>query len=828
MKKKIIKIVVLSIVFVAALILSGRYTNRGTTDMTADMGQPTLPTISFKVDDKIVNLTAGHIKEMGLTAVRDAITPVDEQTINLVIQSYGQKVSSLDYEIYSIDGEKKLFEKSLKEVQEEMSLPVENILEEDQEYLLKLDLNIEEKSVSYYVRLIDAKGLYLNDCLDYAKFLHESMITNTNENEIKRVMEANANGDNTTLQHVTIHSDLEHSMWGKLQPQVLGEIQYSIQETKEAYTSILLRYRVQCVGDNNEAELHEVREYFKIAYSDGETYLLDYDRKMSEVFDGTKVVLMSKGINLGLTTSDAQYKSNEAGTIVSFVQNRELWSYNKEEDEFALVFSFADSEKEDVRNYLDNHSVRILSMEENGNVTFAVNGYMNRGVHEGESGVTIYYYTCAQNVIEEKAFIPSTQSLSSIEKELGEVAYYNSELDILYVLAGGNLYQMNLELDETTVLLEDLTSMPYVSSSDGHLLVYQNPEMQNETIVLNFKEDSKRVVNAEAEEIIIPLGFIKGDYVYGVARPADAGVTASGENVLAMYKLEIRDAKDQVVKTYQVDGSYILDIEIDADMITLKRAVSKNGVYTAISEDYITNNEEKANTITLKSYWTDLKETQFRLVFDEGIAKKKAVVMKPRHILFEKDTTLVTEETAAKDYYAVFGLGRLQGVYEGAGEALQVAKKISGVVISPRQGYVWEDGNRVAWYRNFEMPAFRNQSDESTLAASVRAVLAYEDAQVDVKTEMAEKSILEIMNEYCGGEAVQFKDCSVADMRYLIDKGRPVIVMTGSSEAIVLIGYDAVSVTYIEPSSGAIRMKKFADVDDMAKNGGNTFFGYVK
>ena len=108
MKKKIIKIVVLSIVFVAALFLSGRYTNRGTTDMTADMGQPTLPTISFKVDDKIVNLTAGHIKEMDLTAVRDAITPVDGQTIDVVIQSYDQKVSSLDYEIYSIDREEKL------------------------------------------------------------------------------------------------------------------------------------------------------------------------------------------------------------------------------------------------------------------------------------------------------------------------------------------------------------------------------------------------------------------------------------------------------------------------------------------------------------------------------------------------------------------------------------------------------------------------------------------------------------------------------------------------------------------------------------------------
>lgn len=828
MKEKIIKIVVLSMVFVVALFLSSHYTNRGNTDMTADMGQATLPTLCFEVNGEAVNLTAGHVNEMELIAVRDTITPVDGGNVNVMIQAYDQEITSIDYEIYSIDGEEKLLEKSLTEVQEKNILSVGEMLEKGQEYLLKIDLNMEEKSVSYYTRLILAQDLFVNKCLNYVKTLHESMITNTNENEIKRVMEADASGDNSTLQHVTIHSNIAHSMWGELEPEVLGEIRYSIQETKEAYSSILLRYRVQCIGDNNEVELHDVREYFKVSYSDGKMYLLDYDRTLHEVFDGTKVVLMSKGINLGLTTSDAQYKSNETGTIVTFVQNRELWSYNKEEGEFAQVFSFADSEKEDVRNYFDHHSIRILSMEENGNVTFAVNGYMNRGTHEGQSGVTIYYYTCAKNIIEEKAFIPSNQSLSLIEKELGEVAYYNSELNLLYILAGGNLYQINLELDETTVLLEDLSSIPYVSSADGHLLAYQNREKQNETLVMNFKDDSKRVVSAEEGELLIPLGFIKGDFVYGVARAEDAGVTASGENVLAMYKLEIRDAKNEVVKTYQIDGSYILGISIDSDMITLDRAVNRNGVYASISKDYIANNEEKANTITLSSYWTDLKETQFRLVFDAGIDNKKAIVLKPKQVLFERDTTLSVEQSSSKTYYSVFGLGKLEGIYEKAGDALQAAKKISGVVVSPKQNYIWEDGNRVAWYRNFEMSAFRSQAGESTLAASIRAVLAYEDVQVDVSAEMAAKSVLEIMNEHCGGEAVQFNDCSVSDMRYLIDKGTPVIVMTGSSDGIVLIGYDAVSVTYIEPSSGAIRMKKFAAVDEMAKNGGNTFFGYVR
>lgn len=828
MKKRIIKIVVLSIVFVVSLFLSSHYTNRGTTDMTVDMGQATLPTVSFQVSGQNLNLTAGHLSEMDILAVRDTITPVRNEELNVSVQTYDQDIQSLDYMVYSVDGEEKLLEKSLTEIDEEVILSLGQILKEDEEYLLQINLNMEEKTVSYYTRLIQADNLYVEKCLEYANSLHNSMITRTNENEIKRVMEANGMGDNSTLQHVTINSDISHSMWGRLSPEIIGDVQCSIQESKKAYTSILLRYRVQCIGDNNDAELHDVREYFRVSYQDGEMYLLDYDRTLFEVFDGTKVVLMSKGINLGLTTADAQYKSNEAGTKVSFVQNRELWSYNKDEDEFSLVFSFADSEKDDIRNHFDMHSIRILSMEESGNVTFAVNGYMNRGLHEGQSGVVIYYYKCAQNVIEEKAFIPSQASLESIEKELGEVAYYNNELDTLYVLASGSLYAINFELEETKILLEELNSIPYVSSSDGQLLAYQNREKLNEAIVMSFLKDSKNKVVADEGEIAIPLGFIKGDFVYGVARESDAGVTAAGENVLAMYKLEIRDEKNQVVKTYQVDGTYILGIEMDADMLTLERVVKKNGVYTPVSEDYITNNEEKTNTIALKSYWTDLKETQFRLAFDEGIDNKKAVVLKPKQVLFERNTTLDVEHLSKKEYYSVFGLGRLQGIYEKAGDALQTAKKLSGVVVSPKQNYVWEDGNRVAWYRNFEMRAFTCKEGESTLAASIRAVLAYEDAQVDVTTELTTKSVLEIMNENCGGEAVQFQDCSVSDMRYLIDKGTPVIVMTGSSDAIVLIGYDAVSVTYIEPTSGAILMKKFAAVDDMAKNGGNTFFGYVK
>lgn len=829
MKKGTIRIIVLNMVFIIALFVTGHFTNHGDADLTADMDLATLPTISFTVNKQEINLLAGHVNEMAVAAVRDTIVPLNaEGKVAINIQKYEQEVSSLHYEILNIDGTKKLTEKTEENVGETYSIQAGEYLEGNQEAVLKIRLDLEKnKSVYYYTRLVKASDIYFTECMDYVRTLHTNIIENKETGSIEKVLETSSQGDNTTLQHVTIHSDLKHVTWGGLKPEVIGSVYWRVQETKAAYTSIRLGYQVKCAGNSDDEEIYNVKEFFRVRYLDGKYYLLTYDRTLEEVFDGGREVLSSKGINLGFTTQEVQYKSNEAGTIVAFVQANELWSYNQKESEFALVFSFAGSEKEDIRHRYDAHSLKILSMEENGNVTFAVYGYMNRGKHEGESGAAIYYFNLAKNVVEEKAFIPSEQSYVAIENELGKLAFYSDKNNVLYVMMSGELCKVDLKTDERSTLLSGLKSGQYVSSDDGRLIAYQKEDNVAEAVVLDFATDAKQTISVAEGEVIQPLGFVMGDFVYGVARAQDAGYSSSGEGVLGMYKLEIRNAKNEVVKTYQVNGSYLLGVKIKGNMITLDRAALQNGVYKEITEDYITNNEEKANTISLQSYQTDLKETQLRLVFEEGIDNKKAKVLEPKQVLFEKDTTLVFEQKTDSVKYSVFGLGEIVGVYADAGEAVQEAEKVSGVVISPKQNYVWEDGNRVSWYRNFEMGAFRANSGESVLAACVRAVLTYEGKTVDVTAELGNKTALEILDAHCGGEAVRFKGCHVADMRYLIDKGTPVIALTGNDSAIVLVGYDAQTVTYIDPSDGGIRSKNFSAVDAMMGGIGNTFLGYV-
>lgn len=831
MKERTIRIVILSVVFIVAVIGFSYWTNRGSAGMTADMGSATLPTISFELGDRNVNTLVGHVREMNINALRDAIIVYEEGTpLAVRLHHLEQDIDELKYEAYSLDGNEKLHEETITEVKDTLSINLEDAFVKYEEVILKMTLLQKDTSIYYYTRVIKDNQYHVGECVEYIIGLHNDILFKQNTDTIKKVMEPNAQGDNTTLQHVTIHSDMDHVLWGDLEPEIISEPSIEVKEAKEAYTSVLMSYQVKCAGDNNEEEIYRVKEFFKVAYGTERVYLIEYDRTAEEIFQTSNVVLSGKGIILGLADENISYKVNEEGTIVAFVQANELWNYNKDEDSFSLIFSFAESEKDDERNDTDLHSIRILSMEESGNMTFSVCGYMNRGMHEGESGIAIYYYNQSQNCVEEEAFIPSTESALVIVQQVHELAYYNKEQDVLYVMVDGVLMKVHMQESERMVLMQGLQKGQYVASKDGHLLAYQKSDSGKiVTEVWDFAKDTRQVISAGEGEIVVPLGFLGDDFVYGVSMEANAGYDTAGAAVQAMHRVEIRNVQNEVLKTYEESGVYILGASMGNNMITLKQGVKDGNSYRQISEDYITNNETSANEfVTLDSYWTDLKEIQYRLVFAGGIKDRKAKTLKPKQVLQEIPTVLEFEDRKDEDYFYVYGHGRQVGIFENAGEAIQLADKLSGVVISPKGNYVWEDGNKVSWYRNFEVSRFTPNEGESTLAACVRKVLSYEGVGTDITEEMGSKSVEKIISERVGAEAIRFRDCSAKDMCYLIDKGTPVIAMKDGTSAILLIGYDAKTVTYVEPSSGGVYTSTFEKVNEMTAGSGNTFVGYVK
>lgn len=809
LKRYITEAIILIVVFVVAVKVFGYFTNRGDDNMTADMGAATYPQISFSYEGYSINNVPGYSQEMDIASLRDTITPVKNGQIGIQIKSYDNEISSVECIIYSLDGKEKLLDTKVKNPGETVTVSMDDTAVIEQERVLQVVLHLaQEKSVYYYTRIVDDSNKNTSECLSYIKDFHENALIKAEGVGIGTAIEPDETGDNTTLEHVTIHSDYDHVTWGELEPEVEGKEIWMIKELNNTSSSVQLQYRVRCRGEENEQDVYKVKEFFRVRYrSDAKKgLLLDYDRTMEQIFDTTKKMLNEKGILLGIADPDTSYMTNAEGQQVAFVQADELWYYNKKTDEMALVFSFDSSESTDERNKTAQHKIELLEMDKQGNLSFAVYGYMNRGEHEGEVGVAVYYYNTEPNSVEEKVFISTNKSYGHAILELGQLVYYSVNRNTLYTLVDGVFYEIDVEKGKTKELVSGLRDGQYVVSEDRKRIAYQSKEEEenlSKITIITLSTGKERTVECPEGENIKPLGFMDSDFVYGLIREEDKGTTLSGETVAPMYKIEIQSNKGKVIKTYEESGIYIINTEFEDNMITLKRATKNGDTYKSIIEDYITNNEEKEESnITLASYTTSLKQRQVRIVYGDGIEEQEPKVLKPKQTLFEKPKVFSFDDSQEEAYYLVYGYGELQGICERAGDAVQKADEYNGVVISAGQEYIWERGNRDLQY---------TISEQDSLLKNMQNLLKNGTAPIDVVEQLNERTGLDLSG------------CTPEELMYIINQDKPVIAMKDEGKAIILVGYTESKITYMDVDSGKEHSISLEELEEMTEKSGHTY-----
>ena len=273
-----------------------------------------------------------------------------------------------------------------------------------------------------------------------------------------------------------------------------------------------------------------------------------------------------------------------------------------------------------------------------------------------------------------------------------------------------------------------------------------------------------------------------------------------------MYQLEIHDSKNKKIAEYSFEdqGIYISDILIEGNMVTLNRLAKAGEIYNVTSQEYITNNVEKKDTkISLTSYSSEKLGKQYRFTFAEGIEKTEVKLLQPDQQVAENALTIVLKGKDDRVKYYVYGMGELVGIYDKAGYAIQKAEKISGVVISSEQAYVWEKGNRDLVY-SIENVVVTKESGESSLEACERYMKSYEVEKTDLT------------------------GCTLDQVLYVINKGCPVIAQTSADHAILMTGYSKTDITYSDPDTGASQTVTMDEMNAMVAGSGNTFIGYIK
>lgn len=602
MKKKIIRLIVMIALFFGALITFSITMNQDNQDLTTTMPEASLPVLYFFHGDTQINELHGYVSPMDMTAMRDSITPIDDDwQLPLLIRTYGFRISGIRYEIRSMDGERLVakndvtdYEKSEEEIHAQ--LKIQNLLEEDEEYLMLLILNSGEREIYYYTRLMQSVTSDAGESLDFALEFHDYTFRDDADKFIPTYMDP-ATGDATTLDYVDLSCTLKQITWADFDGEKLTEPIASFKEINDSYNALTLQYVMTAQNSYGETELYNVEEYYRLRLTATRMYVLNFERRMNEIFSGENSFLVDGlAIRLGIRNEEIAYESSETGDIIAFVQEGELWCFDRLSSRIVQVFSFRGKEGIDVRENWKQHEIKIVDVDEAGSVDFVLYGYMNRGVHEGEVGIGVYHYDGLVHTLEEVVFIPSTRSYEVLKAEMGQLMFLNDQ-GSLYLMMDGDVHCIDLETLAVTTLVRGLKDSFYKTSPSNRYFAWVDTDREytSESIhLMDLKDGTVFEVTGEADTYLRPLGFIGEDFIFGGAAKDKVKVDAAGNTLFPMSYLKIMGTSDgshEILKNYEPSSGRIGSIDVEDYTITVNLIKKSSGRYVPSGTEAIMNGE---------------------------------------------------------------------------------------------------------------------------------------------------------------------------------------------------------------------------------------------
>ena len=840
MKKTIIRIAVCVVVFLASALIIGSIMNQGHNNMTMEMAPATLPMITMESGGVACNELHGNTVEMDVAYQKDCITLLGEgRQANFTVDTFGREITGISTEVRSIDGSR-LIENS--EVTGwkangksfSVSLTLKDLIDTNTQYSLTLILELEgEQKVYYYTTILWNDDVHISEILEFATDFHGKLYDKEVAKELTKYLEPNSKlTDNGTFHKVNIHSSFQQITWGSLEPVQEDAASIRLTQVSGNVASLLMDFVVS-TGEGKNKIYYNVEEYYRVRYTSERMYLLDYERTMTQIPDTTRMYANDK-ILLGITDENVDMMESADGNTVVFSDMGQLLSYNAATNGLTVIFSFYDKDNADRRTLYDNHGIKILDVDEGGNVKFAVYGYMNRGRHEGETGIQIISYDNSLNTIEEEVYIPYSKSYAVLKDEMEQLLYRNRQQHVYFFLENG-VYDVDLENRSAEQLVSIRQDDSLQVSENHEIIVWQEGDdinHSNQLNVRNLNTGEQTVIRAEDGEAIRPLGFMGEDIIYGLARESDIRTENSGQIFYPMYKVCISNSSGDNLKEYGQDGIYIVDCAIEGNQITLSRIQrSENGSYQEILDDQIMNNvEEEPGQNKVVTADIDIYERYVQIQTKTTIDTRTIKVLNPKEVVFEGGRELTLDAVSEVSRYYVYNAYGVQGIYSAPGKAVKEAYDSAGVVANDRGITVWLKGNRVS--RN-QIMAIKEESvtdQKNSLTVCLDNILRHAGITRNTEYDLAQgKTAIQILEENMTGvQVLDLSGCSLDAVLYYVNQDIPVLAILEDGEAVLVTGFNEFNVVIMEPSTGKLYKKGMNDATAWFAENGNHFITYMR
>ncbi len=830
MKKLILRFVTILLAFAAGVGFMSYATYMGNRDMTTVMGEATLPVLYAEEDGMRYNEMHGYVEPMDGSYMKELLLGLPEDHhAEFAVEKYNAQIKNAAYEVRSLDGSRLIEDKDHLELWDDgkylhFELDLKDLLDRGEKYLLVLKLQTSEHPEIFYYSQISYLGEnHVRECVEFAKLFHEAAFRkDTNQEPLKR-LEPDGTIDGKNFGYVNIHAYPRTVVWGDMPVKQVTEEKLHFTDIRGNVVSLVLEYQMQ---NTDTKELYEVSEAFCIQYTQSRMYLQNYERTADRIFEADGQLVEDKKINFGIQSREFPYIKNEEENVIGFVQRGQLWCYDFGQNRLSLVYGFED--KEDARGLYRAHDFRILKIEDSGSMDFLVYGYMNRGLYEGRCGILLCRYDALMNTVEERYFLPSDRPYEIVKEELGKLSVVN-EKNTAWLSYRNMILRIDLNRHSIQVLAEGISEEQIQVSKSNDLAAWTDEKGESISL-LDTRTGVVREIESEPDEMLRVLGFMEEDFLYGTAKLSHVQMDPVGRRIVPLYRVIIRDHSGNEVREfdYASKGKYVTSVEIIENRIDLSCiTLGEDGSYEPALPEPITYTSEPAQEkLRLVVAGDEVKRNEYQLLYEGTMKNGSMKHPRVRMVLYEENRVLELTPSGEEYYFAWSFAGHAES-FETLAQAVGHAHEQMGTVW--RKGYelLWERWNRASRTQIEGFEADPSEMEGSSLAQCLRLLLRQRQIYTDVQAELDQgTAVWEICERELGENCVLLPGCSLRMALYYVNLQAPVMAVTDTGGAVLIVGYDAQNIVYYEAGKTGLQKAGMNDSSEMFERGGNLFFTY--
>ena len=812
---RLLLIIAAAVSFIAAMVIYFTSSFKNTEREYAiysSMEEPTLPVVYANIEGFYANLMHGYLQDMGNRAATDCVTPLSEnRRLGLRIKIYDNSISELSYEIRSLDLEHYIEKTVVTDFTTGADgdiyteLPIQNMIEKDTPYLLRIRMGLGERVVNYYTKIIWTDNDNIFRMLETATDFTAKTFDYESARDLTMYLETDANADNSTLGTVTLHSTFSQITWADSGMQLSSELEVSVREYDGLMGAVEVRYETESPGEagENPDRYKNVDEFTMRAGAD-RIYMMNYQRKTNQIFEGNKHLFAGNRIRLGITAKEMlQTKKSENGRFIVFKTNKELWSYDQTGKKAVNIFSFR-SENDKLRADYHNFDIKILSADDNGDVDFVVYGYMNRGRHEGYNGIVYYRYNSANDSIGEILFIPVQDTFENIKLEIDQLCI-KSNTGMVYIKQDDAVTAIDSTSQEMMSVVSNLSDERFAVSGDQTKIAWLESGAggSNSIKLMDIETGGTNTITASQGEVLSVIDFFNQDLIYGIRGLSDNWIVNGRVKGLPIYSLRIIDPDLNTVMQYEKKGLYFEDIKLEGDRIHLVqyRKGTKPYSYNFASRDTIVSNEKQEEQYTkyISSADNETKKRVYYVDLDDNIKTTKNLkISAPKNISYEKsgNIDLGIHKSEGKLRFYAYANGSLMGRSDNLEDALALCYD--------EMGWVTDDNAVVLYSRADKSAAY---SIREPFSAAQPMVLALENQ------ELTDDRITDDGYAILDAQGIELNR-----LLYYINKGYPVRANLENGEYCLIYAYDRTSISLYYPSEDeGLSMRTTMEMEEAAQ-----------